>query len=163
MPVSYDNPISGQAPNFTYRELFKSPTAARKGIDNTPSVEVLTNLKTLAEKVLQPIRDKIGPVVVNSGYRSPALNKAVGGSKTSQHMTGQAADIETLAYDNLRLARWIIKNLDFDQVILEGYVPGDSRSGWVHVSYKSPSENRKSVLTATFKNGKAIYATGIQD
>lgn len=130
--------------NFTLTELCKTQV---RGVDNTAPAEVISRLRVLCERVLQPTRDHFGPVVVNSGYRSPAVNAAVGGSKTSQHMRGEAADIECPGIHNYFLAEWISENLDFDQVILECYEPGgDPNSGWVHVSY-SAGRNRREVLT----------------
>lgn len=83
--------------NFTLKELTKSATADRLGINNKPNKTVLANLEELAYKILQPIRDKYGkPIIVTSGYRCPALNRAVGGCPTSQHILGQAADIRTV-------------------------------------------------------------------
>jgi len=128
--------------NFTVAELIKSNTASRLGIDNTPSADVVNNLQVLAFKVLQPVRDHFdAPITVSSGYRSPKLNKAVKGSKTSQHVTGQAADIEIYNVPNEELFNWIKDNLQFDQLILEFYNPADPSSGWVHVSYNE-QDNR---------------------
>ena len=110
--------------NFTLTEYTKSQTALRQGIDNTPGDEHLEAAKTLFEKVVQPVRDNFGPTVINSGYRGPDLNKAVGGSATSQHCKGQAVDIEVPGVANYDVAEWIKDNLDFDQVILEFYTPG---------------------------------------
>lgn len=133
--------------HFSLTELTKSQTGERKGIDNTPGDREIQNLKDLCENVLEKIRINFGkPVVVNSGYRGPKLNKAIGGSKTSQHMTGQAADIEIPGMDNKMLFCWIKDNLNFDQLILEFYVNGVPDSGWVHVSWNS-SGNRGQVLT----------------
>ncbi len=113
------------SPNFTLREMCASAAAARLGIDNTnPPLGVRIALQKLCATVLQPLRDQIGPLRVNSGWRSPALNKAVKGSATSQHLRGEAADIESNALSNLDLARWIERHLTFDQVILEFYTPG---------------------------------------
>ena len=140
--------------NFSLQELLKSQTALRKGIDNKPAdPSVITNLQVLCEKVLQPVRDHFGkPVVINSGYRSPKLNKAIGGSNKSQHTKGEAADIEIPGVDNLEIAKYIQDTLDFDQLILECYT-GDPSSGWVHVSYNNNGENRKDVLTYDRTNG----------
>lgn len=133
--------------NFTLSEMTKSQTASRKKIDNTPGPEEIANLQALVEKVLQPIRDHYGrPVTVSSGFRSVKLNKAIGGSKTSQHCTGNAADIEIAGVPNLELAKFIEDNLEFDQLILECYNSKDPNSGWVHVSYVRPP-NRKQSLT----------------
>lgn len=147
--------------NFTMAEFIKSDTATKLGIDNTPQGEHLEAAKHLFENVVQKVRDHFGPTVLNSGYRCPELNEAVRGSKTSQHCLGQAADIECPGTPNADLANWIVDNLDFDQVILEFYTPGQPSSGWVHVSYKTDGTNRKSILTATRINGKTVYSNGI--
>jgi len=146
--------------NFTLTEYTKSQTALRQGIDNTPGDEHLASAKLLFEKVVQPVRDHFGPTVINSGYRGPALNAAVGGSSSSQHCKGEAVDIECPGTPNYDVARWIEDNLDYDQLILEFYTPGIPDSGWVHVSYKSEG-NRKQSLTATKENGKTVYLQGL--
>jgi zinc D-Ala-D-Ala carboxypeptidase len=134
--------------NFTLAELCKSQTALRKGIDNLPKdPDTVAKMQTLAEEILQPVRDKFGPTVINSGYRCKKLNTAIGGSKKSQHCFGEAADIEVPTISNRDLAEWIKNNLDFDQLILEFYNGKDPSSGWVHVSYKNKDDNRKQVLT----------------
>lgn len=142
-------------------EFIKSDTAKREGIDNTPEGEHLENAKALFENVVQKVRDHFGPTVLNSGYRCPELNQAVRGSKTSQHCKGEAADIEVRGVANGDLAQWIVDNLDFDQVILEFYTPGEPSSGWVHVSYKADGTNRKKALTAAKVDGKTVYSNGI--
>ena len=147
--------------NFTMAEFIKSDTATKLGIDNTPEGEHLENAKALFENVVQKVRDHFGPTVLNSGYRSPELNAAVGGSATSQHCKGEAADIEVPGVPNADLAEWIRDNLDFDQLILEFYTPGIPDSGWVHVSYKADGDNRKSILTASRIDGKTVYSEGI--
>ena len=111
--------------NFTLKELTKSDTATRLGLDNTPDEDTIENLKLLCEKVLQPVREHFGQsVTVNSGYRSPESNAAVGGSKTSDHCKGQAADIEINGVANPDLAQWIMDNLEYTQLILEFYTQG---------------------------------------
>ena len=147
--------------NFSLAEMVKSDTALRHDMDNTPGEKEIENLKTLAEKVLQPVRDyfKTG-VKVNSGYRHPEVNAKVGGSKTSDHCRGQAADIEIPGVPNADLAQWITENLDFTQVILEFYTQGVPDSGWVHVSY-DPENLKKQVLTAVKQNGKTVYLNGL--
>jgi len=147
--------------NFTLSEMVKSETALRHGLDNTPGDTEIANLKRLAENVLQPIRNhyKTG-VKVNSGFRHPNVNAAVGGSKTSDHCRGQAADIEIPGIANAALAEWISKHLKFTQLILEAYTKGIPDSGWVHVSY-NPDNLKCEVLTATFVNGKAQYSKGL--
>ena len=142
-------------------EFTKSQTAERKGIDNTPQGEHLDAAKALFENVVQKVREHFGVTVINSGYRSPALNEAVGGSSKSQHCKGEAADIECPGTANADVANWIVDNLDFDQVILEFYTPGIPDSGWVHVSYKADGSNRKSILTAKRVDGKTVYENGI--
>lgn len=147
--------------NFSLAEMVKSETALRHGIDNTPGEKEIASLKVLAEKVLQPVRDHFGTgVKVNSAYRSPEANSKVGGSKTSDHCRGQAADIEIPGIANYDLAKWIVDNLNFRQVILEFYTPGIPDSGWVHVSYV-PEDNKKQVLTAIKKDGKTEYLPGL--
>lgn len=150
------------SPNFTLKELTKSDTATRLGLDNTPNDEALENLKLLCEKVLQPVRDHFGKsVTVNSGYRSPESNAAVGGSKTSDHCKGQACDLEIDGIPNPELAQWIMDNLDYTQLILEFYTQGQPNSGWVHVSY-DPNNLKKQELTAVKVAGKTQYLQGLQ-
>lgn len=146
--------------NFTLQEFTKSQTALRQGIDNTPGPEHLANATELFRNVVQKVRDKFGVTVINSGYRGPALNEAVGGSSKSQHCKGEAVDIECPGTPNYDVAKFIEDTLDFDQLILEFYTPGIPDSGWVHVSYKSEG-NRKSVLTAMKENGKTVYKPGL--
>ena len=147
--------------NFTLKELTMSDTATRLGLDNTPDDEALENLKTLCEMVLQPVREHYGKSVsVNSAYRSPESNAAVGGSKTSDHCKGMAADIEIVGVANADLAQWIMDNLEYTQLILEFYTPGIPDSGWVHVSY-DPNNLKKQELTATKVAGKTTYLNGL--
>jgi len=147
--------------NFTLAEMTKSETALRHGMDNTPGEQETAALKLLVEKVLQPVRDHFGRgVKVNSGFRHPEVNAKVGGSKTSDHCRGQAADIEIPGVPNAELAEWIKDNLEFRQLILEFYTPGIPDSGWVHVSYVA-EDNKKQVLTATKQNGKTVYLPGL--
>lgn len=132
--------------HFTLEELTKSQTAVRRGIDNTPSAESLENLELVCEHILEPIRNHFGiPFSPNSGYRSPELNAAVGGSTSSQHMSGGAVDVEVPGIPNKDLFRWVRDNLEFDQIILEFYREGVEDSGWVHISYRH-GDNRKQVL-----------------
>ena len=148
--------------NFSLKELTKSDTATRLGLDNTPGEAALENLKVLCEKVLQPVREHFGKsVTVNSGYRSPESNAAVGGSKTSDHCKGQAADIEIPGVANADLAQWIMDNCDYTQLILEFYTQGIPDSGWVHVSF-DPSNLKMQELTAVKVSGKTQYLPGLQ-
>ena len=126
---------------FTIKELVNSATAKQKGIDNTPNSEIKKNLEQLVENILDPLREKYGkPIIVTGGYRCPALNALVGGSKTSQHMLGLAADITVgTPAKNKELFELIQKlNLPFDQLI-------DEKSfTWIHISFsKNP---RKQIL-----------------
>lgn len=136
--------------NFSLAELTKSTTANRLRMQNLMAAEHVTNLKALCDNVLQPIRDHFKlPVTITSGFRSKELNKRIGSSEKSQHIKGEAADLEIAGVDNLLTARWIRDNLEFDQLILEYYTPGDPTSGWVHVSYSRTGLNRKEVLWIT--------------
>ena len=147
--------------NFSLHEMCKSETALRMGFDNTPGEEETANLQALCENVLQKVRDHYGKgVKVNSAYRSPESNAAVGGSKTSDHCKGMAADIEIPGVANADLAQWIMDNLDYTQLILEFYTPGIPDSGWVHVSY-DPNNLKKQELTATKVAGKTTYLPGL--
>ncbi len=135
--------------HFTLGELIYSETAERKGIDNTPPDEITEKLRYLCEQVLEPVRDHFGrPFRPNSGYRGTELNTEVGGSEKSQHCKGEAVDIEVPGVSNYDLALWVQGHLDFDQLILECYHPGEPRSGWVHISLKGAGEtNRGQTLT----------------
>ena len=147
--------------NFSLHELTKSETALRMGFDNTPGEAETEALRLLCEKVLQPVRDYFGKgVKVNSGFRSSESNAAVGGSKTSDHCLGRAADIEIPGVANADLAQWIMDNLDYTQLILEFYTPGIPDSGWVHVSY-DPENLKKQELTAMKVAGKTQYVPGL--
>ena len=147
--------------NFSLAEMTKSETALRLDLPNDPEPDHLENMKALAENVLQPVRNYFGMgVKVNSAYRHPDVNKAVGGSTTSDHCKGMAADIEIPGIPNAELAEWIQNNLEFRQLILEFYTPGVPDSGWVHVSY-NPADNKKQVLTAMKENGKTVYKPGL--
>lgn len=147
--------------NFSLNELTQSETALRKGLNNVPTQAIIDSLQTLAVNVLQPIRDHYGKgVKVSSGYRSPEVNAAVGGSKVSDHCKGQAADIEIPGLPNMELATYIKDNLKFTQLILEFYTPGVVDSGWVHVSY-NPDNLKCQVMTAIMKDGKTVYLPGL--
>lgn len=149
---------------FTISELTKSATAKRLGIDNTADANIRANLTALVENVLDPLRARWGmPIIVTSGYRSTALNKAVGGAANSQHTKGEAADIRTVSdsrTDNMKLLRCLLRSgIVFDQIICE-YPDAQGRPDWIHVSFNMAG-NRKSKLTATRKNGKTVYVSGI--
>jgi|TARA_R110000822_G_scaffold17244_3_gene58254 zinc D-Ala-D-Ala carboxypeptidase len=144
--------------NLELVEVTRSETAKRKGIINEPTSEHLTNLKELANKVFQPIREHFKvPIFISSGYRSEALNKSIGGSSSSQHCKGEAIDIDldgsSSGVTNADVFNFIKSNLDFDQLIWEF---GTANSpDWVHVSYSI--KNRKQILKAVKINGKTSY------
>ena len=142
--------------NFTLSELTKSDTAIRKGINNNPNAEQIEKLKTLCEKILQPVRDHFGRVKVTSGFRSPELCQAIGSSVNSQHAKAEAVDFEVIGVDNCELADWIDRELEWDQLSLEYYVLGEPNSGWIHCSY-TEGMPRKSFLHAYREDGKTKY------
>jgi len=148
--------------HFSLKEMIRSETATRKGIDNTPSPEHLANLSAVCKNILEPVREHFKkPVQINSAYRGPRLNKAVGGSAKSQHCNGEAVDFEIDGLSNLELAEWVSKYTNFDQLILEFYDPKEGpNSGWVHASYSSSGKQRKSILTAVRVKGKTVYKPG---
>ena len=135
-----------------------SITALRLGLDNTPGDKEYSNMQLLAEKIFEPLRKYVGgPIKINSFYRGPELNKAIGGSSKSQHCKGQAIDIDdTYRYKtNAEMYKWIKENLDFDQMIWE--FGDDNNPAWVHVSYVSEEDNRNRCLKAYKENGKTKY------
>lgn len=142
--------------NLSLAEVVRSESAKRRGIKNMPTPEHLDNLKKLAEKIFQPIRDHFGvPIHVSSGYRSKELNAAIGGSATSQHCKGEALDIDMdgTSVTNKQVFEFIKDNLPFDQLIWEF---GDNNNpDWVHVSYGS--RNRKEILRAVKVDGVTKY------
>lgn len=145
---------------FTMRELTKSSTAERLKIDNSANILIQSSLNKLVDKILDPLRTAWGkPIVVSSGYRCPKLNKAIGGSTTSQHMKGEAADIHTTTdsfADNKKLYDLILKlKLPFDQLIWE--FGNDTGPDWIHVSFGNL--NRRQKLRAKTVNGKTVYTT----
>ena len=142
--------------NFTLQELIKSDTAIRMDIDNNPNADQIEKLKSLCENILQPVRDHFGRVKVTSGFRSEQLCIKINSSVNSQHAKAEAADCECMGVDNAELADWIQKNLEYDQLILEFYTPGEPNSGWIHCSYVSDSP-RKQFLHAYKSEGKTKY------
>ena len=144
--------------HVSYREGVYSTTATRLGVDNIPDNEQLKNMELVAEKIFEPLREWVGgPIKINSFYRGLPLNTAIGGSKKSQHMKGQAMDIDD-NYGNATNAEmyyWIKKNLDFDQMIWE--FGDDDEPNWIHVSYVSPEDNRNRCLKAYKEKGKTKY------
>ena len=144
--------------HISYKEGVYSITATRLGIDNTPGDDQLHFMEIIAEKVFEPLREWVGgPIKINSFYRCPELNKAIGGSTTSQHCKGQAMDIDDTfgRATNAEMFNWIKENLDFDQMIWE--FGDDDNPDWVHVSYVSADKNRNRCLRASRNNGKTTY------
>ena len=145
--------------HISFKEATISRTATRLNIDNEPNKEQLANMKLVAEKVFEPLRKWVGgPIKINSFFRSPKLNKAIGGSSKSQHCKGYAIDLDdTFKHKtNAEMFNWIKDNLKFDQMIWE--FGDDNNPNWVHVSYVSEKENRNRCLKAYKSNGKTAYA-----
>ena len=147
--------------NLTLAECVKSTTASRLGIDNTPDDEwIIENLRAIAEHVFQPLRDGLGvPIYVSSGYRCPELNRAIGGAKRSQHMEGRALDLDADVFGgttNAEIFRYILNNLEFDQMVWE--FGDEDNPDWVHVSYVYGGNNRGRCLKAQRDDkGKTFY------
>ncbi len=118
--------------HFQLWEFITSQTATRHGIPNTPPEVVINRLRTLCQQILEPARQAVGPLRISSGYRCPALNRAVGGSKTSAHMQGYAADVIPLSASKLEFANWVKSHCNFDQIILEYGTP--THPSWIHIS-----------------------------
>jgi zinc D-Ala-D-Ala carboxypeptidase len=137
------------------KELLFSETATRLGIDNTPNDQILINLQTLIYEVIEPIINQFGDIKITSGYRSPALCKAIGSSPNSQHTKGEAVDFIVPNISNQEVSLWIVQNLEFDQCILEFWKP-ETNSGWIHCSYNK-GNNRKMYLRAYKANNRTVY------
>lgn len=144
--------------HLTLKEVTKSNTASRHGIDNTPTELHLKNLKVVAEKVFEPLRNHFGVSIgISSGYRSKELNTAVKGSKTSQHCKGEALDIDADMYGkitNAEIFHYVKDNLEFTQLIWE--YGTDDEPNWVHVGY-DPNNLKKQVLKVSKKHGYTNY------
>jgi len=141
--------------NFVLSEITRSNTARRLGISNEPSKEHLANMQVLITELIQPMRDALGPIRISSGYRSPQLNRAIGGSKKSQHCKGQALDLQFWKDGqmcNEEIYRWVLKSgVKFDQMINE------FDFAWIHISLKE-GKNRNMVLEAyKDKDGDTAY------
>jgi hypothetical protein len=144
--------------HISYKEGVYSRTAMRRGIKNNPNAEQMENMVAIAEEVFEPLRMWVGgPIKINSFFRSPELNKAIGGSGKSQHCHGQAIDLDDTfgRATNAEMYEFIKENLDFDQMIWE--FGDDDNPDWVHVSYVSPDQNRNRCLKAYKKSGKTNY------
>ena len=148
--------------NLSLKEATKSNTATRLGIKNEPEQWEINNLRAIAENIFQPVRDHFGvPIGVSSGYRCKELNKAIGGSKYSQHMIGEALDIDADIYGkltNAEIFNYIKNNLEWDQMIWE--FGDDEEPNWVHVSYKETGQNRKQLRRA-YRDSKGVYYKNI--
>jgi hypothetical protein len=145
--------------HVSYAEATKSATAQRRGMYNTPNATELQNMQTLSEQIFEPIRCALGdkPLKITSFFRSIALNRAIGGSSTSQHCKGQAMDIDADGShtSNRQIFQYIVENLSFDQLIWEF---GDNLDpDWVHVSYVNEESNRGRILKAVRIDGKTKY------
>ena len=145
--------------NFTLKEMCKSATATRLGINNTPTEQHIRNLKELCIHVLQPARNKLGRLGVNSGYRSPELCNAVGSNPRSNHAFGLAGDIEPLldGVSNFDLLLWIYNNCEFKELIAEFFDKDDEDAGWVHVAYQAG--NNKGILKLKDKDHNYTVVT----
>tara|TARA_Y100000114_G_scaffold156849_1_gene185618 strand:- start:1295 stop:1759 length:465 start_codon:yes stop_codon:yes gene_type:complete len=135
--------------HISYKEAVRSTTADRLGIENKPGGYELVHMEIIAERIFEPLREWVGgPIRINSFYRGPKLNKAIGGSKRSQHMEGRAMDLDdTYGHKtNAEMFNYIKQNLDFDQLIWE--FGTDENPNWIHVSYVSEDSNRKRCLKA---------------
>jgi len=134
--------------HFSLKEMTKSGTATRLGLDNTPNEEQIENLKALCENILEPLREyyESRPIMVSSGFRSEKLSEAIGSSSRSQHCKGEAVDFEIPGFDNKQVAAHIKNNFLYDQLISEYYEESVADSGWIHVSYKRDGSNRKQSL-----------------
>ena len=145
--------------HISYKEGVHSITAIRLGIENVPDNKQLNNMELISEKIFEPLRKWVnGPIKINSFFRCPDLNKAIGGSSKSQHCKGQAMDIDDNYghATNAEMYHWIKKNLDFDQMIWE--FGDDDNPAWVHISYVSSEDNRNRCLKAYKEQGKTKYA-----
>ena len=144
--------------NITYKEAVHSNTAKRMGIENIPNEDQIANMFTIAEMIFQPLRSFVGgPIKITSFFRSPKLNQAIGGSRSSQHCKGQAMDLDDVYghKTNAEMFMYIRENLDFDQLIWEF---GDEENpNWIHVSYVDKQKNRNRCLKAYKDNGKTKY------
>ena len=144
--------------HISYKEGVYSITAMRRGIDNTPNNDQLLKMVSVAEEVFEPLRSYVGgPIKINSFFRCPELNTAIGGSSKSQHCKGQAIDIDDTygRMTNAEMYNFIKDNLEFDQIIWE--FGDDDNPDWVHVSYVSSKDNRNRCLKAYRENGKTKY------
>ncbi len=147
------------SPHFTLAEAMRSQTASRAEIDNTPPSDVIPALRNTASHILEPIRLHFGiPFSPSSWFRCLELNRLLKSKDTSQHIRGEAVDVELPGVPNRELARWVSSNLEFDQLILEFHKKSDPASGWVHISWV-PDNRRTEVLTM----GKGYVDIGLPE
>ncbi len=140
--------------HITLTEATKSNTATRLGIDNTPNEATIETMKLTSEKVFEPLREAVGAIRVSSFYRSPELNRAIGGSKNSQHCKGEAIDMQAVTVTNFKLFQEACKLPEFDQIIWE--FGNKQEPDWVHISY-AKTNNRKQILRATKIGNRTAY------
>lgn len=155
--------------HISYKEAIRSSTAKRKGIDNIPTTSQLANMKMVANKCFEPLREYHGkPIFVSSFLRSKALNAAIRGSKTSQHLQGAytlkkegALDIDADVFDNgitnRQVFHWLKKNVDYDQIIFE-YPDRNGNPGWVHIGYRKTGNRNQALIAYKNKKGKKKYS-----
>lgn len=145
--------------HISYHEATFSATAKRLGIRNAPGHVQLENMRWTAKMVFEPIREHFGvPLRVNSFFRSPKLNKALGGSSSSDHMRGRAIDIDEYNFtmvSNREVFIWALENLNFHQLI--GEFPKEGNPSWIHLSYRGEGYNKQQALVAHYRKGKTIY------
>jgi len=139
------------SPHFTLSEM----TRTSSGLYNGPTIDKIKALTTLCTTLLEPVRNRFGPVSIHSGYRGPAVNAAIGGSKSSQHMKGEAADFHCPGATLEHVMRWIVveSGLSYGQVILEGHTKGEPT--WIHLSLGAPYRLGSSCMQALTFDGKA--------
>lgn len=144
--------------HISYKEAVRSDTADRLNIINIPGETELDNMSTISEKIFEPLRSHVGgPIRINSFFRSVELNKAIGGSSTSQHCKGQAFDLDDSygCMSNAEMYKFVKDNLDFDQMIWE--FGDDENPNWIHISYVSQKKNRNRCLKAWKEHGRTRY------
>jgi hypothetical protein len=149
--------------NFSLQEFEESQIAVDNNIDNYANTDQIIALTALTTACLQKVRDEFGPVRITSGFRHPDMAHLVNSSRFSPHCEGEASDWEVRGVDNKEVAEWCIKNLDFDQLILEFYEKGNPNSGWIHLSFKRKGGNRQQIKHAVkAPDGSTIYHENLE-
>lgn len=164
-PAWKPDPMRQVTENFQAWELWRSDTAARLGIDNTPGGREFASARILTRHVLQPVRDEFGAFSPTNVYRCQELERAIKRKPAewvskSQHVLGQAADFRIVGVDLLAIARWLAERLNFDQLILEHYDP-TTNAGWIHVSWTSHDDNRGEILRVRMVAGEEVWERGL--